>query len=162
MLIDSQVEIQVKKLYCISKAVPALPINIEDAARGEIEIEKALQVCLYIFSYMYMRYLFFGKLTVCPLICRWASIKFCVFVLFDKFDLGTYPLRVYVNLVSQWVQAGKQLVRVNQDTRLNFRVLDLRTPANQGIFRVQCQVENVNPHLVVYLFYLYPFNFYKL
>ncbi|KAF5946643.1 hypothetical protein HYC85_016871 [Camellia sinensis] len=65
MLIDSQVEIQVKKLYCIRKAVPALPINIEDAARGEIEIEKALQ-------------------------------------------------------------AGKQLVRVNQDTRLNFRVLDLR------------------------------------
>ncbi|KAL7202814.1 hypothetical protein ACSBR1_034309 [Camellia fascicularis] len=79
---QQQVEIQVKKLYCISKAVPALPINIEDAARGEIEIEKALQ-------------------------------------------------------------AGKQLVRVNQDTRLNFRVLDLRTPANQGIFRVQCQVENI-------------------
>ncbi|KAI7983792.1 Aspartate--tRNA ligase 2, cytoplasmic [Camellia lanceoleosa] len=79
---QQQVEIQVKKLYCITKAVPALPINIEDAARSEIEIEKALQ-------------------------------------------------------------AGKQLVRVNQDTRLNFRVLDLRTPANQGIFRVQCQVENV-------------------
>ncbi|KAF5946640.1 hypothetical protein HYC85_016868 [Camellia sinensis] len=38
-----KVEIQVKKLYCISKTVPALPINIEDAARGEIEIEKALQ-----------------------------------------------------------------------------------------------------------------------
>ena len=32
---------------------------------------------------------------------------------------------------------------------MNFRVLDLRTPANQGIFRVQCQVENVSPHLVV-------------
>ncbi|THF93958.1 hypothetical protein TEA_002027 [Camellia sinensis var. sinensis] len=79
---QQQVEIQVKKLYCISKAVPALPINIDDAARGEIEIEKALQ-------------------------------------------------------------AGKQPVRVNQDTRLNFRVLDLCTPANQGIFRVQCQVENV-------------------
>ncbi|KAI7987133.1 Aspartate--tRNA ligase 2, cytoplasmic [Camellia lanceoleosa] len=79
---QQQVEIQVKKLYCISKAVPALPINIEDAARGEIEIEKALQ-------------------------------------------------------------AGKQLVCVNQDTRLNFRVLDLRTPANQGIFCIQCQVENI-------------------
>lgn len=43
------------------------------------------------------------------------------------------------------VQAGEQLVRVNQDTRLNFRVLDLRTPANQGIFRIQSQVGNVNP-----------------
>uniref|UniRef100_A0A5B7BH38 aspartate--tRNA ligase n=1 Tax=Davidia involucrata TaxID=16924 RepID=A0A5B7BH38_DAVIN len=78
---SQQVEVQVRKLYCISKAMP-LPINIEDAARGEIEIEKALQ-------------------------------------------------------------AGEQLVRVNQDTRLNYRVLDLRTPANQGIFRVQCQVENI-------------------
>jgi aspartyl-tRNA synthetase len=77
-----QVEIQVRKLYIVSKAVPTLPINIEDAARSEVEIEKA-------------------------------------------------------------IQAGEQLVRVNQDTRLNFRVLDLRTPANQGIFRIQSQVGNV-------------------
>ncbi|XP_020203910.1 aspartate--tRNA ligase 2, cytoplasmic [Cajanus cajan] len=76
-----QVEIQVRKLYCISRAVPTLPINLEDAARSEIEIEKALQ-------------------------------------------------------------AGEQLVRVNQDTRLNFRVLDVRTPANQGIFRIQSHVAN--------------------
>ncbi|KAL2525355.1 Class II aminoacyl-tRNA and biotin synthetases superfamily protein [Abeliophyllum distichum] len=77
-----QVEVQVRKLYCINKAIPTLPINIEDAARSEKEIEKALQ-------------------------------------------------------------AGEQLVRVNQDTRLNFRVLDIRTPANQGIFRIQCQIENI-------------------
>ncbi|KAI3468450.1 hypothetical protein Pfo_025113 [Paulownia fortunei] len=77
-----QVEIQVRKLYCVNKAVPTLPINIDDAARSEVEIEKALQ-------------------------------------------------------------AGEQLVRVNQDTRLNYRVLDMRTPANQGIFRIQCQVENI-------------------
>ncbi|GAB4858740.1 Aspartate--tRNA ligase 2, cytoplasmic [Ancistrocladus abbreviatus] len=77
-----QVEIQVHKIYCINRAVPTLPINIEDAARSDAEIEKALQ-------------------------------------------------------------AGEQLVRVNQDTRLNFRVLDMRTPANQSIFRIQCQVENM-------------------
>ncbi|KAF7137562.1 hypothetical protein RHSIM_Rhsim07G0171600 [Rhododendron simsii] len=79
---SQQVEIQVRKVYCVSKAVPTLPINIEDAARSEVEIDKALL-------------------------------------------------------------AGEQLVRVNQDTRLNFRVLDLRTPSNQGIFRIQCQVENL-------------------
>ncbi|XP_042025715.1 aspartate--tRNA ligase 2, cytoplasmic-like isoform X1 [Salvia splendens] len=79
---SQQVEIQVRKLYCVNKAVPILPINIEDSARSEAEIEKALQ-------------------------------------------------------------AGEQLVRVNQDTRLNYRVLDLRTPANQGIFTVQCQVEEI-------------------
>ncbi|CAL0307401.1 unnamed protein product [Lupinus luteus] len=78
---QQNVEVQVRKLYCVSRAVPNLPINIEDAARSEVEIEKALQ-------------------------------------------------------------EGEQFVRVNQDTRLNFRVLDLRTPANQGIFRIQSQVGN--------------------
>ncbi|KAL7150610.1 hypothetical protein ABFS83_05G125000 [Erythranthe nasuta] len=79
---SQQVEIQVRKLYCVNMAIPTLPINIDDAARSEVEIEKALQ-------------------------------------------------------------AGEQLVRVNQDTRLNYRVLDIRTPANQGIFRIQCQIENI-------------------
>lgn len=37
-------------------------------------------------------------------------------------------------------QEGIQYVRVGQDTRLNNRVIDLRTPANQAIFRIQCQV----------------------
>ncbi len=35
-------------------------------------------------------------------------------------------------------------MRVGQDTRLNNRVLDLRTPANQAIFRVQSQVSTVS------------------
>ncbi|CAL9748269.1 unnamed protein product [Musa acuminata subsp. burmannicoides] len=77
-----QVEVQVRKLYCINRSVPNLPINIEDAARSETEFEKA-------------------ELT------------------------------------------GEQLVRVGQDTRLNYRVLDLRTPANHAIFRIQCHVEDV-------------------
>ncbi|KAK7845506.1 aspartate--tRNA ligase 2, cytoplasmic [Quercus suber] len=77
-----QVEIQVRKILCVNKAMPTLPINVEDAARSDVEIEKALQ-------------------------------------------------------------NGEQLVRVNQDTRLNYRVLDIRTPANQGIFRIQCQIGNV-------------------
>lgn len=42
------------------------------------------------------------------------------------------------------MQEGKQLVRVNQDTRLNNRVLDLRTPANQAIFRIQSWVGAVS------------------
>ncbi|KAJ4768904.1 hypothetical protein LUZ62_079279 [Rhynchospora pubera] len=77
-----QVEIQVRKLYCINRAVPNLPINIEDASRSEIEFKKA-------------------------------------------------------------EDSGEQLVRVGQDTRLNHRVLDLRTPANQAIFEIQSQVEKV-------------------
>ncbi|KAL9689055.1 hypothetical protein QQ045_033484 [Rhodiola kirilowii] len=76
---SQQVEIQVRKIYGVSRAVPNLPINIEDAARSEEEIQKALQ-------------------------------------------------------------AGEQLVKVDQDTRLNYRVLDLRTPANQAIFRIEFEV----------------------
>lgn len=40
-LCSLQVEIQVRKLYCINRAMPNLPINIEDAARSEKEFEKA-------------------------------------------------------------------------------------------------------------------------
>jgi hypothetical protein len=42
--ITLKVEVQVRKLYCVNKAMPTLPINIEDAARSEADIEKALQV----------------------------------------------------------------------------------------------------------------------
>ncbi|KAK1379581.1 Aspartate--tRNA ligase [Heracleum sosnowskyi] len=77
-----QVEIQVSKIYCVNKALPTLPINIEDAARSESEIEAGLKV-------------------------------------------------------------GEQFVRVNQDTRLNNRVLDLRTPAKLGIARIKYQFEKV-------------------
>lgn len=36
--------------------------------------------------------------------------------------------------------AGEKMVSVNQDTRLDNRHLDLRTPANQAIFKVQSAV----------------------
>ena len=39
-----QVEAHVRKLYCINRAVPNLPFNIEDAARSEVEFEKAKPV----------------------------------------------------------------------------------------------------------------------
>ncbi|KAM2839377.1 hypothetical protein COP1_030987 [Malus domestica] len=71
------VEVQVRKLYCVSKAA-ILPISIEDAAWSDVEIEKA----------------------------------------------------------------GETLVRVNQDTHLNNRVLDLRTLAIRGYsaFRVKLAI----------------------
>ncbi|KAL7111266.1 hypothetical protein ACP275_05G077600 [Erythranthe tilingii] len=77
-----QVEIQVRKLYCVDRAAPTLPFNFDDAARSDVDIENALQ-------------------------------------------------------------AGEQLVRVNQDTRLNYRCLDIRTPANLGIFRLQYQIQKI-------------------
>ncbi|KAI3872285.1 hypothetical protein MKX03_021407 [Papaver bracteatum] len=76
------VELHVRKIYCISKAILKLPINIVDASRSEADIKNALR-------------------------------------------------------------AGERLVHVTQDTRLNYRVLDLHTPANQGIFRIQSEVEDI-------------------
>ncbi|KAM7262675.1 hypothetical protein ACFE04_000358 [Oxalis oulophora] len=79
---QSTVEIHLRKVYCVNRAMPNLPISIDDASRSEAEIEAA-------------------------------------------------------------AQAGEQLVRVNQDTRLNNRVIDLRTAANQGIFRIQFRVAKI-------------------
>ncbi|KAK3439704.1 hypothetical protein EUGRSUZ_C03981 [Eucalyptus grandis] len=92
---SQQVEIQVHKLHCVSKAFPTVPINLEDAARSEAEIEKALQDSLF--------------LSLSIIISSFHSCP----------GLGSL------------------------DTRLNFRVLDIRTPANQGIFRIQSQVGNI-------------------
>ncbi|KAH9557800.1 hypothetical protein CY35_07G104100 [Sphagnum magellanicum] len=82
---SQKVEIQARKVYCISKAAAQLPLNLEDAARSERDFEKA----------------------------------------------------------EKDPQQGVQFVRVGQDTRLNNRVLDLRTPANQAIFRIQSQVSTL-------------------
>lgn len=40
-------------------------------------------------------------------------------------------------------EKGESLVSVSQDVRLDNRVVDLRTPANQAIFRVQSAVVQV-------------------
>lgn len=39
--------------------------------------------------------------------------------------------------------AGEKMATVNRDTRLDNRQIDLRTPANQAIFRVQSGVSQL-------------------
>ena len=72
---QSGIELQVRKLFCVSRSMPELPLQLEDAARPDAELE-----------------------------------------------------------------ANPDLPRVNQDVRLNHRVIDLRTPCNQAIFRLQSGV----------------------
>ncbi|CAF2069240.1 unnamed protein product [Brassica napus] len=43
--------------------------------------------------------------------------------------------------IEKSVKVGKPAARVLQDTRFNNRFLDLRTPANQALFRIQCHVQ---------------------
>lgn len=40
-----QVEIQVKKMYCVNRAEPNLPFNFEDAAHIEESIPRVKEVC---------------------------------------------------------------------------------------------------------------------
>jgi len=51
--------------------------------------------------------------------------------------------RSELDIVNSEQEGGVQYVRVGQDSRLNNRVIDLRTPANQAIFRIQCQVSSI-------------------
>ncbi|XP_044362838.1 aspartate--tRNA ligase 2, cytoplasmic-like [Triticum aestivum] len=77
-----EVDIQARKLYCINRADPKLPISVEDARRSA-----------------------------------------------EEFAIAE--------------SKGVPLVHVGQDTRLDCRVIDVRTLANQAIFRIQHQVENI-------------------
>ncbi|EOA16330.1 hypothetical protein CARUB_v10004480mg [Capsella rubella] len=85
-----QVEIHVRKVYCLSRSLPQLPLIVEDAARSETDMH------------------------------------------YFKKD-GTPAVRA----------------RILQDTRLNNRVLDLRTPANQAIFSLTCRFKYTFAELLV-------------
>lgn len=49
-------------------------------------------------------------------------------------DIGAYT--------GEEIESADGLVRVGQENRLNYRWLDMRTPANQGIFRIQSHTCN--------------------
>lgn len=76
---DLQVEIQVRKIYCINRAIPTLPINLEDAARSEAEFEKAEQVRLM--HIMQIIWILF-----------WGSARFCALFLVRLYDFVMVPV----------------------------------------------------------------------
>lgn len=55
-------------------------------------------------------------------------------------NTGTAPVQAEVAAAAE---KGESLVTVSQDVRLDNRVVDLRTPANQAIFRIQSAVSQV-------------------
>ncbi|GJX48145.1 aspartate--tRNA ligase 2, cytoplasmic-like protein [Tanacetum coccineum] len=103
-----KVEIQVRKIYCVDRAAPVLPISIEDAAR--IWVRRRLRKRIQ---------------------------------------------NVHVSAVGVGVMGyignklGEQLVRVNQDTRLNNRVLDIRKPANQAIISLNSDVTRLDVEMEI-------------
>lgn len=51
--------------------------------------------------------------------------------------------------IKQAEESGELKARVSQDVRLNGRYIDLRTPANQAIFKIQSGVCQVGPTLLL-------------
>lgn len=47
------VEIQVEKLHCLSRALPNLPISVDDAARSDGDVAKAKAVSSFSFSFFW-------------------------------------------------------------------------------------------------------------
>lgn len=58
-------------------------------------------------------------------------------------SLITFPAARSKEAIEKALAAGEVAPTVGQDTRLDNRVVDLRTPANQAIFRVQSAVTQV-------------------
>jgi len=113
------VELLVQKIFVVSPSLPNLPIILEDASRPapilkaqSTEIKKIQEKLDQV-----QKKLDDAKSTT------------------EKESL-TAEL---VNLQNQKAQAQKY-VKVNRETRLNHRILDLRTQANQGIYRLQSGV----------------------
>ena len=80
---------------------------------------------------------------------------------FDRiFWIDFYPEKLFCSFIivtEEDDEAGLN-IKVNQDTRLDNRILDLRTPTNQAIFRVEagvCQlVRNMGYYLQHPLFFI--------
>lgn len=87
---QKQVELQITHFHCINKVSAAMPFQMEDACRPDLEKET---------------------------------------------DVGAYTGEEEQNKPS-----ADGLVRVGQEIRLNYRWVDLRTPANQAIFRIESMI----------------------
>jgi nondiscriminating aspartyl-tRNA synthetase len=109
------VELAVLKLFVVSRSVPNLPLQIEDAARPQHVLDEQEQ-----------------KVEAID-----AQIK-------QFLESATNPndpaVQAEVEQLQKKKAAAQEYVIVSQDTRLDNRVLDLRTPASHAIFRVQSGV----------------------
>lgn len=70
------------------------------------------------------------------------QIAFCVRWLATNRPVANLPTSTQAEVAAAAAK-GESLVTVSQDVRLDNRVVDLRTPANQAIFRVQSAVVQV-------------------
>eukprot|EP01116_Phalansterium_solitarium_P002835 TRINITY_DN1312_c0_g1_i1.p1 TRINITY_DN1312_c0_g1~~TRINITY_DN1312_c0_g1_i1.p1 ORF type:complete len:601 (+),score=228.22 TRINITY_DN1312_c0_g1_i1:75-1805(+) len=111
------VEILVTKLHVVSAAA-TLPMQLEDAARPK-KVFKEQE----------------ARVKALELELEEAQKK-----LAGKEGEEAKPLQAEVDRLIQAKSEAQKYSKVSRDTRLNNRTIDLRTPANQAIFRVQSGV----------------------
>ena len=113
---QQDIEISVRKCFVISAAEAPLPIQLEDCSRPQplFKAQKA----------------------------EMAAIQAKIDALRASKPEGDFTEEEKAELerLAAEKTAAHKYVKPNQDTRLNNRVLDLRTPANQAIFRLQSAV----------------------
>jgi len=116
---QSSVELSVQKLFVVSQSVPNLPLQLEDASRpapilkAQSQAVKAIQ----------------AKITEAEKQLAEA-----------KTEEEKKGIVAQIEKLQAEKTAAQKYVKVDRDTRLNNRILDLRTQANQGIFTLQSAV----------------------
>jgi len=113
---QQNVEVEVRKLFVISQAIPKLPLELEAASRPDHVIEGR-------------------KKEIDELDARIKEVEVQLASAEDKKEL-----QAELESLQQKKKELKPYSTVLVDTRLNNRVLELRTSANQAIFKVQAGV----------------------
>jgi len=111
------VELRVSKCFVISRAEAPLPIQLEDCSRPQplFKAQKAAIAAIQAKIEEFKK----GKTAE---------------------ELAKSPAKEELEKLQAECAAAHKYVKPDQDTRLNNRVLDLRTPANHAIFRMQSGV----------------------
>jgi len=109
-----KVELSVQKLFVVSRSQQNLPLLVEDAARPQNLLnEQETEI---------------------------AELEAQIRTLELSSEAKETTVQANIAELQKKKAAAQKYVVVSQDTRLDNRVIDLRTPANQAIFRVQSGV----------------------
>eukprot|EP01129_Flabellula_baltica_P013184 TRINITY_DN607_c1_g1_i1.p1 TRINITY_DN607_c1_g1~~TRINITY_DN607_c1_g1_i1.p1 ORF type:complete len:585 (-),score=163.24 TRINITY_DN607_c1_g1_i1:96-1802(-) len=113
-------EFRVKKLFIVSEAIPELPLQIEDAGRSTAILEAQ-------------------KAEVEAISDRMSEIRIQIE---SADEAKKAELEAMIDQLQEEKSRANRYPRVDQSTRLDYRVLDMRTPANLAIFKLQSALCN--------------------
>jgi len=108
---QKDVEIQVQRLFVVSRSAPTLPLMVEDAARPQPILDAQDK-------------------EIAEIDAQIAAAE----------AAGGENVAATIEELQKKKSTVMKFVNLSQDTRLDHRVIDLRAPANHAIFRIQSAV----------------------